>query len=750
MTNLVKKWEKYKKQNFSQTELSNFPYKNNIAQTLQLALCFWNFFKNEIQGYEDVPKKEFLMKFVNNSNTYIALIAKIEMLPATIWRKCLWRYNIDFLSLESFLRRITPEQIKLIENNWDDLYAITDGKLEEFNETPSVLYESFFDRLKISLYVICSFFGIVKLLPKRDNSLYSRNRYLSKSAWTENLAYLDFGFGLYAEGLETDDKKETKISQFLSVKNHVNDFVVNQEDGIYWFFYRFTRSFGGLKHWNSIQLSPWICPGFWATISMMVWFIIGPFIGLPLLSSSGFVFITGLLLSAPFIAWCIIVGFASIIILILVLNDLIGSKIQKIIRPMFYASIGLLVITIISFIAKILWEVRNFFVSLFEKIGLIDPHIGSLILILTSLYTIGMIMHHYATKAELDDEEISKEMVDNKWLQKTLLIYSSIWIILAILLFRVEILNILITILSSIWSNLFSILLLVLFGISFIYIFIGSIANDNKLLKIKNTFELMIPLNIASYIGLSFVWFDGFLLYPTYSEMNIFYLFGLITLIALSFNIILSITYLNEEVIRKKEYVDIFMYNSYWIFNIEYDQKKSYLNMYQRIIARNQNLNAENLDIIFDHLYNIARTCFDDFFRTKFFTLALSKGDEKSIFKLKNLFLGAGKNRVQKELQTNIERIQFAEAILNGLSLKDALVYAKQKAQKEMIRKENTRKVINTLQIVFSWVATKILWVFTPIIVVLKFLGKVISNLYSLWLIMYKEACPYVQQPKQL
>ncbi|PJE58354.1 MAG: hypothetical protein COU81_01230 [Candidatus Portnoybacteria bacterium CG10_big_fil_rev_8_21_14_0_10_36_7] len=72
---------------------------------------------------------------------------------------------------------------------------------------------------------------------------------------------LDFGFNEYPNG-ELDDTKVVEYSplRFLSKKNHDDDFVVNQEDGIHWWLYSNARSNYLWKPSRQVTLKSSICP----------------------------------------------------------------------------------------------------------------------------------------------------------------------------------------------------------------------------------------------------------------------------------------------------------------------------------------------------------------------------------------------------------------------------------------------------------------------------------------------------------
>lgn len=246
------------------------------------ALLFWKFVRESINfmnhtgeeqtsydGYTyNALKRAFLQEFICDDNKYIMYIVYIESMPTSIWRKMLWRYNIDFQSYESCLRRLSYDQICHIMNNYNDLF--TTGK------KPRVLKLSLRDRIT---------FAFKKNLNQTlmEEYLFDKDRYVSKAAWAYSLLGLDFGFGKYPNGVDSDfELQDRKLSRFLSTKNHINDFVVNQEDnGLYWLLYKTARKNFVWKSWSKkeVQLKSHICPGFWATLILhLIFWVISPLI----------------------------------------------------------------------------------------------------------------------------------------------------------------------------------------------------------------------------------------------------------------------------------------------------------------------------------------------------------------------------------------------------------------------------------------------------------------------------------------
>lgn len=259
-------------------QLARFPYKETELgkqqrHMMNVALLFWEFlrrFSNHVVCLKGDEKMKFIREFLAEDslvkkNGHIKTICMIEALPTTIWRKLLWRENIDFVNYESCLRRLTPEQKQAIEDNYSDLFSGPEPK------TPRVLKKSWRDRVKL-------FFGITSVKKIMNENRSDRERRASKTAWAFNLLGLDFGFSLYPKG-DFDDTKITnqKWTRFLSVKEHINDFSVNKEDGKYFWFYKTATMKHVFNPQAQIEMKKHVCPGFWRTlITHFLFWIISP------------------------------------------------------------------------------------------------------------------------------------------------------------------------------------------------------------------------------------------------------------------------------------------------------------------------------------------------------------------------------------------------------------------------------------------------------------------------------------------
>lgn len=229
------------------------------------ALVFWSLIrKNICHGWHfssadgKLERLNFIRPFVTSRNSFVAVVAMIELMPVDIWRRLLWDCNIDFVSFESFLRRLEVVQFTAITNAYEQL---TEEQLQ-------------------------------------SSSAHNHSgRHLSKSAMSYNLLNLDFGFNAYPNG-ESDDKKVVEVSpwRFLSVKNHSDDFVVNTEFGKYFRLYKSARSNYVWNDDEHVELKTHICPGFWVTFFLHFLFWVGsPALCIFLISA----FISGAMVNIP-------------------------------------------------------------------------------------------------------------------------------------------------------------------------------------------------------------------------------------------------------------------------------------------------------------------------------------------------------------------------------------------------------------------------------------------------------------------
>jgi len=321
-------------------ELVAFPYRNPAQkQAMITALMFWRFIRtfSAKLACDDDRKLNFLSDFLANDplaieNSYLRIVAMIESLPTTVWRKLLWRENIDFSDYEPCLRRLNDEQKQALEDNYNDLFGAVPT-------TPRVLKKSWRDRVKL-------FFGIMSVEKIQAEKYEPLKRNASKGAYAFSLLDLDFGFSLYPQGDNNDTKiTNKKYTRFFSVKEHINDFVVNQEDGKYWWLYKAARSNYAINPKGKIEMKTHVCPGFWLTLMLHTLFwIVSP---IALVVTGLVVAKNGLSISS---FWPVIFAFTMIIWSFIAIIRTIVSVLVKLTEKSKVARIILAAITILVLI----------------------------------------------------------------------------------------------------------------------------------------------------------------------------------------------------------------------------------------------------------------------------------------------------------------------------------------------------------------------------------------------------------------
>jgi hypothetical protein len=275
------------------------------------ALILWKFIREELgQSVSWEERREFLAEHIGSANKYKAIVARLESLPTSIYRRLLWKWNIDFMSLESSLRRLKEEQYQAINDAYEQLLVQ--------RELPRIL-----GWFKCWLHMI----SVGQLL---EEPLDEMRRYERKAAMSYNFCFLDIGFNAYANGVKDDTGCFVKSGQkFISTKNHADDFVVNKEGGRYYWFYRTARSNPAYKPGRKIVMNKWFCPGWWFTIIMhgLFWLVSPAALTIVtfMLARNGFDFAAlgwfkGILIGLPAIimpGWCVLALLRTIITMVI-------------------------------------------------------------------------------------------------------------------------------------------------------------------------------------------------------------------------------------------------------------------------------------------------------------------------------------------------------------------------------------------------------------------------------------------------
>lgn len=278
---ISEKWEE-RKENYRRSAEDNlsFIYKTKEQQTVKEAiipaLALWRFVREHAsekythflnaKGLKE--RVSFLQSFISSDNRYIRLVAMIELMPITIWRRILWRTNIDFVSYESFLRRSQPEHWLAIESNFVDL---------QNGQTPRILTAKEAKQAELQPSALAA--------TTEDNPFL---RHASKAAWTKNLFSFDFGFNKYPGGKNNDSPVlSTTDRRRLHSSDNAKDFVVDTEFGRYMRLYRSARSNYVIRPDADVELKTHICPGYWATILIhLLFWVVSPVMAVVLLATA--------------------------------------------------------------------------------------------------------------------------------------------------------------------------------------------------------------------------------------------------------------------------------------------------------------------------------------------------------------------------------------------------------------------------------------------------------------------------------
>ncbi len=236
------------------------------AREMREALAFWEVVHSCRKAPGTLCVPVLLHTFSTHHNPYLALVARLESLPTRVLRRVLWFYNIDFQSRESCLRRITSTQRDGVYETYAALYGNTP-------HIPTCFCSGVWDGLRQHLPGVRVTFS--ELL---NGTFEGTERYRQKNAIAHDFGGLGWGFTLYKSTDIDDQVPESVTQQFLSPKNHHNDFTVNQEEGgVYWQLYSFVRSNYLWNRHGTVTLHRAICPGAYLTFTtLIVMFVCSP------------------------------------------------------------------------------------------------------------------------------------------------------------------------------------------------------------------------------------------------------------------------------------------------------------------------------------------------------------------------------------------------------------------------------------------------------------------------------------------
>jgi len=720
-----------------------FPYsadKDSQSEKREIseALIVWKFLR-EIMIYglsrgiyikKVDEKRQFIAELLETDrlfkeNGYVKIVAMIEALPDKIWRKLLWRENIDFMSFESCLRRMSLDQAIEIEKNYWDLFT------PDFNPaTPRVLKKSWRDRIKI-------FFGLVSAKKLLAETSDNNQRNQSKGAYAFSLLSLDFGFSLYPKGEDNDTMiTNKKFTRFLSVKEHINDFIVNKEDGKYWWLYKTARSNYAINPGADVQMKTHVCPGFWKTLIMHTWFwIISPIA----LAIAGTMITSGgprpgvllpLISAIPMIIWTVAAIIRTVVNVFTKLTK--DSKIAKVI------GLTLLIAFALVLCSFILYHV---FLFLWICVSLLAPVCGSLLAVLFILvacfYFFFFLCCVITSSPAFEYKDIPSFL--RLILHTTLISFA---IVIFDKFFAKHIIEFIVLAAQSFWQWYTASLLLsnwFLLSLGFIGLFIyfcfAFLKDEEKFVSYQKTFTWLcggffaITLIVAAvlFIQMGSISFVSLGLLPALAIVLIFIAFGA------SF---MMLDQVNANNIDERTRA------SYFIHSINENIKGfAYKNYVSSVLGSKwlSEMTPTERWRTTDKIQELSYSFFEDNpkYRTYFVDLLIAKGNVGLIGVL-NLASTEITSRVHKDGDV----LAVIQRIINGLPLSNAIndFRAKKKATEK--RLENVVNFFVYLVMPFVLLVKGIVWIG-------KKIGQFFLTLKDLWE-FFNKRCPFISQPRLL
>lgn len=716
MEDMLNAWKGYKN---SMEELITkrleYQYKKNEEAKKILiieALIFWKFifekmdwdWNNEREKNWAI-RRDFLRAFINNDNQLIKIIAMIESMPTAVWRKILWKHNIDFMSFESFLRRLDNKQATAIMLNYQDLID---------NKVPRVY--SRWEKIKIKYLRLDIFTDVF------DHD----SRYCNKGAMSYNLLNLDFGFNAYPEGTGNDEKVvEVSPLRFLSIKNHADDFVVNTEaGGKYWWLYRKARSNYAWRAHRNVKLQTRICPGFWYTfIAHLIFWIVSPVT---------FSCLAGTIALNSFSAtsWLLIctLGIPGIITPLWILKALIKfiftmSATEKTINfideitnskpfdiAMYTFTIGVMMV-VVGFISA------GYFFLLSPGFGIV----WSILIILATYAYLG-----YKGYSKCEHGSAVKMAKYPLYLRIPIIVIAVSIIVKFLYLYLGEILSIMISFLMVIWNifailGLISVLLILPLAIAGATLYIFTL----DLKKQEKFYRYMEKALIFFVVGTCIVG-AGMIFYAKLQQQEIIllYLCFFVLLVFVFCAELFAMRITNPKVRVLKEEVKY--------ANDHYCNEDAEIS--GRMLAENkwfQSLDKEEKIKVLKRVVLVIKDIFVTKMQLKVYTILLPKLTEKLLDSLE---------RRKYDIRQLPKLLDFkvVEQMSMGRTYEEALSMVKKEAEKEKAFLMNAKKILRTI--------------LSPLIFIGRALSKLVEYAKTFYRIyeLFNERCPYVVQRKVL
>lgn len=193
-----------RKQEFYGFKLGEFSL---MQSNLREALIFWWLIRDleNMSVHKAYAKFLFLHKYVYSisRNKYMVIVAMVESLSTDVFREWLWQENIDFMSEESFLRRLSEAQI----NGLREWYKYI---VKECSALESLLN---MEGVQVCECRVRDLFG-----PWGD----SERRYSKKSAWACRAFGFKIGPNLY-DSVGSDEKNRAfNVPSFALLKDRMS------------------------------------------------------------------------------------------------------------------------------------------------------------------------------------------------------------------------------------------------------------------------------------------------------------------------------------------------------------------------------------------------------------------------------------------------------------------------------------------------------------------------------------------------
>jgi hypothetical protein len=735
MKNYERLWNEYLEEHlYATTEGLKYRGYDEVSKDhIAVGLCLWNFSRKHIDDRTD--RRTFLTPFASGNHSVATMaVAMVECLPDKVWRKLLWKENIDFSSREAFLRRLSNQQFEALVEAYRSLN-------EAAPKIPRVMKNLW---MKIKLLFVNESDVAEQLLsePYED---YKRSQ--SKGAWAFNLLGLDFGFSLYPNG-ENDDRKITnqKWTRFLSIKNHINDFIVNMEFGKYWFFYRTARSNYVIRPNKKIDLRTHICPGFWMTLILhLLFWVVSPALAIIFnvhtitdwdlwrIPFNVLALVTPLWLVAATIKWIFLNVLVNMIGFVFEFYEDLSEETKERInffgRIIKYIIIGIFVLVVVSVvIALIVLLIKKFY-----ALGVLaSPVIGATLYILSILDLLYFVVILGIAFKEENFHWYSDIPKFVRWI--TLFIPVA----LALRLFDVFLLSYFVQACVWVWGvltyepllTLTIASMLISFGVATMLVIVSQknervFAHLSKVINMVSVAGLLVPVVlIAVYTNSASVtdFFYAFL-YEIPAFIPLFFIIGLVII---SFLLIESMI-INQETIDYRERAKLLV--------TEYDflEKRDW-----KVLLSTKDL---LLDQKMDEIFVFSYRWFEDYdIRRKFTLLVLGM---KNMPKLEQFGL------ILKKLPNDKDRFTFMEFVLQGNKTKEALHLLEKSKVIRTQRQKHIDAWKKTWGIILEFFIGLFVYILDGIVWFFRQIGRFFLTLKDVWE-LFNKRCPYVSRSKYL